>query len=143
MMSRDSCVSKVQIDDRSPWILSRLLVVATVLLVSTSCSWLGETRQVQSVASPDGTFVADWYDFGGGGAVGNVSSYVRLRIATEPFRLKSDYVFAIDDYGIADVKWISRRELQIRYSSRVMVMRAEPAWRDVTISYVVYPDLSF
>jgi hypothetical protein len=121
----------------------RLIVALGVLFISTSCAWLGKLERVQSLESPDGALVADFYRFGGGGALGNDATCVRLRLATEPFRMKSDYVFGTDDWSIVQMKWIGKRELQINYSFRVLPMRAERSWRDVAISYVVRSDPPF
>jgi hypothetical protein len=103
--------------------------------------WLSETKLLQSVPSPDGTYVADVYERGGGSALGNVAELVSIRPATEAFRAKPDYVFGLHDADVADVRWISTRHLQVTFTfsnppPAVMVTRAETSWRDVTITYV-------
>jgi hypothetical protein len=81
--------------------------------------------------------MADWYNFGGGGAIGNGTSMVRLRASSERFQSGRDYVFAVDEFGISDVEWSSTRELSIKFSQFEKPYRAESSWKNVSIRYEI------
>jgi hypothetical protein len=80
---------------------------ATLTIVAgTSCGWSDPIR-MESVASPDEAVIADWYELSGGGAAGYVADEISLRAATDPFRRKSDYVFAAPGANVIILKGIS------------------------------------
>jgi hypothetical protein len=116
----------------------RLLLLMAAIVLGNSCSWLSETTLIQSVPSPDGMLLADLYQVGGGGAIGNVADYVSLRPANQPFRKTRNYVFGGLDGTSITLRWTSRRELEVGYTTEEHVGRASPSWRDVTIKYVVH-----
>jgi hypothetical protein len=60
-------------------------------------------------------------------------------LATEIFHASRDDVFALGDYGIAEVTWLSKRELQIVTTGLMVPARPERSWRDVTILYDLTP----
>jgi hypothetical protein len=105
-------------------------------LPAVGCSFLDDIILKQSHPSPDGVFVADWYQLSGGGAVSTSVDRVRLREATEPFRSGSDDIFSALEADVIAIRWISNRELEIAGPVDAPIKRSEPKWRDVNITYV-------
>lgn len=108
-----------------------------LLLLAAACGLRSEPIKLHSLNSPDGAFVADYYQESGGGATGGVADVVAIRRAAEPFGRRSDYVFgAIDDHQIT-LRWVDSRTLQIAYPKGLSPARASASWHDVKVTYLV------
>jgi hypothetical protein len=93
---------------------------------------------MESLKSPDAALIVDWYELSDGGAASAAGDVVSIRLATDPFRVTSDCVFAAADAHVINLKWISNRELEIDYPSRASISIKSGNWRDVTIRFVAH-----
>src|SRR6266571_6159717 len=119
-------------------LLLGVFFAVVTIAIGPSCSLRSDPIMMESVISPDGAMIADWYEISGGGAAGAVSGAISLRAATEPFRAKSDFVFGAIDANVLTLKWISSRELEITYPRGVPVTRMSASWRHVSIRYIAH-----
>src|SRR5258708_4883019 len=105
--------------------ISRAESVAFVVLLvmAISCGLSSDPVIMKSVPSPDGTFIADYYQIRGGGALGSVADAVSLRAGTDSFRQSRDYVFGAIDAEAVELRWRSNYELEITYPAAITVTR--------------------
>lgn len=116
--------------------LKALRVIGVLLALGASqCS--SEIVRMQSVKSPDGSMIADYYLNSGGGAASAVGEVVSLRMATDEFHDQASHVvFGAIDADPITVRWISDRELEITHRKDAFVNTAKSSWRQVAIKYV-------
>lgn len=115
----------------------RRLLTAAALLAAVSCGWLdSEPIRMETVRSPDGTVIADYYQNGGGGATGGVADIVALRRSDEPFRRRRDYVFGAVDARVVTIRWLGNRTLEITYPKGLDGATMKTSWHEVKIVYV-------
>ena len=107
-------------------------------LVCTACA-AGTPSLQESIRTPDGGIVADWYSVSAGGAAGSSIDRVRLRRTTETFVADDQYVFSAISGHTMKVTWIGQRQLEISYDKNFLVRRSTKTWRDVTVQYRVEP----
>jgi hypothetical protein len=105
-----------------------------VLLCQLACAPSSVELQ-QSITSPDGALVADYYALNAGGGAGSAVDVVRLRPANERFRADSGYSFFAVSADPVTVRWISNTELEVSYDERGHVRTSDQKWKNVTIRY--------
>ena len=88
--------------------------------------------------SPQGEWIADWYQLSGGGAAGWSADYVRVRRMTDNFSVSSDYVFSIISGDQLELRWTSETELHIEYPDDGTPTRVESHWNSVSLSYSTF-----
>lgn len=113
-------------------------ICVVVILVLVSCGLASDPIRMQSVASPDGAFTADYYQQSGGGATGGAADVVSIRPSNEPFREKLDRVFGAIDARDVKLRWTASRRLEITYTKKsIAPSTAKASWREVFVDYVV------
>jgi hypothetical protein len=108
----------------------------SLLLFATACGLSSDPVRMQSLNSPDGALVADYYQVWGGGATGGVADMVAIRRTEEPFGSWRDYVFGAIDGNEVTLKWIDSRTLEITYPKGLSPSRTSSSWHDVAVKYV-------
>jgi hypothetical protein len=112
-----------------------MLWIAIVAASGVSCST--SIQVIDSVKSPDGAIVADFFLVSGGGAAAAESQGVSLRSSTDTFSPTNDVFGAVDVRNVR-LGWTAKRELEVAYGggSDDAPTTMKPSWRNVSIRYV-------
>lgn len=118
----------------------RLFVGALSLLI-TSC--VSETMHVhikQESISPDGSTIATFYSFGGGGgATGHSFQSVSLRARDEPFAINAADVLGLDRAYEVRFRWRNVQHLVIEYPHDAGVRSKRAATGSVKVTFAPKP----
>jgi hypothetical protein len=126
--------------DARPFLRCRLLIAVALLdatICGAACNGQFDVELRQSVASPDGSLVADYYLEYGGGGPGWQADFIRIPPSSEHFRTGTDHIFRAGDIDHLDVKWTDNNHLEVSWTpAGLPILKHEPKWKDVTITYV-------
>jgi hypothetical protein len=124
--------------------MRKILAVAFIAALASACSDGCGNNIVSAAASPDGDFTAALFQRDCGATTG-FSSQVSITRSNKAISGAGNVFVADDDHGIADaarwggpwveLRWLSPRQLVVRYDAKARVFKQEATVSGVTVTY--------